>query len=152
MKSVLKALLLILIMGFIYMCMEILYKGLSSPIMILIGGLSAYFIGLLDEKTDYFYNKKMIIKCFIGMLITLSIEFCSGMILRHFGIILWDYAKIPFNIYGVICLPYAIMWFFLVPLGLYIDNKLRELLFGEDEPKKSLISYYKQLFILNLMI
>jgi uncharacterized membrane protein len=145
-KEFLRAVILIAVMGFIYMLMEIIYKGSSSPIMIAIGGLSAYFVGLLDEKNDYFYNKKMSQKCFIGMFITLAMEFSSGMILKHYNIILWDYSNLPCNLCGVICLPYAIMWFFLVPLGLFLNDRLRKLIFNEKEPRKPLMNYYKRLF------
>ncbi len=88
----------------------------------------------------------MFVKCLIGTLITLAIEFSSGMIFNVWlGMNLWSYKGVFGNVYGQICLPYAIGWFFLIPLALFINDRLRHLLFKEKEPRISLLDYYKKL-------
>ncbi len=56
-KHLIRSILLILIMGILYYGIEVLWRGYSYWEMILIGGMSAYLIGLLDEgKTTFTRN------------------------------------------------------------------------------------------------
>ncbi|MDD3224526.1 MAG: hypothetical protein PHX70_07465 [Clostridium sp.] len=58
---------------------------------------------------------------------------------------IWNYSDTWGNLYGQICIPYAILWFFLVPLSIYIDDYLRYKLFGEKKPV-GILENYKELF------
>jgi uncharacterized membrane protein len=80
------------------------------------------------------YGEKLTIweKCLLGTAIILLIEFISGMILNVFlQLGIWDYSNIWGNLYGQICIPYAILWFLLVPLVIYVYNYLKYFLFKE---------------------
>jgi uncharacterized membrane protein len=133
-------------MGVVYYRMEILYRGYSSYWMILVGGLCCFLIGRLNEHPK-FYERKMWEQCLTGTLITLFIEFISGMILNvWFGLHIWDYSNMWGNLYGQICIEYAGLWFLLMPLAIFVDDYLRYKLFNEKKPI-NIFKYYKDLFI-----
>lgn len=144
-NKIYKDLILIFIMGALYMVLEGIWRGWTHISMLVVGGLSAFFIGKLNEH-PFFCDKKMWQECVIGTLIILTLEFTSGMILNvwlKLGI--WDYSDTWGNLYGQICIPYAVLWFFLVPLAIYVDDYLRYKLFGEKKPV-GILENYKELF------
>ena len=51
-----------------------------------------------------------------------------------------DYSNMPFNIYGQICLPFTVIWFFLSFLAIVADDFLRWLWFGERFPEYHLFT------------
>ena len=142
-----KDIILIFIMGSIYMVLEGMWRGWTHISMLLVGGIAAFFIGKLNEQPT-FYNRKMWEQCVIGTLIILILEFVSGVILNiwlQLGI--WNYSNTWGNVLGQICIPYALIWFFLVPFNIYVDDYLRYKFFGEKKPE-NLIKNYKQLFFI----
>ena len=63
------------------------------------------------------------------------LEFCAGVILNLWlKLDIWDYSRIPFNLYGQICLPYAAVWFVLSAAAIVADDYLRYWLYGEEKP------------------
>jgi hypothetical protein len=145
MKIIKKDAIIIFVMGALYMVLEGLWRGWTNISMLVVGGLCGFLIGKLNKQPDFY--RKIWEQCLIGMLIVLVIEFISGMILNvflQFGI--WDYSNIWGNFYGQICIPYAILWFLLVPLVIYVDDYLRFRLFEEEEPQE-LLKNYKNLFL-----
>lgn len=141
-----KDFILITIMGAMYMALEGLWRGWTNISMLFVGGICAFFIGRLNEQ-DTFNNLKIWKQSLIGTLITLIIEFVSGLILNKWlGFHIWDYSNEFGNVYGQICLPYAFLWFLLIPLAIYVDDYLRYKLFQEDKPL-GLFDNYKNLFL-----
>lgn len=50
---------------------------------------------------------------FCAILVTIA-EFCAGCVLNLWlGLDIWDYSEIPFNLFGQVCLPFFVAWFFL---------------------------------------
>lgn len=145
--SIMKDLSLIFIMGGLYMILEGFWRGWTHISMLFVGGLSAFLIGRLNEHPK-FYDRKMWQECLIGTITILILEFISGVILNvwlKLGI--WDYSNTWSNLYGQICIPYAILWFLLVPFAIFVDDYLRYKLFNEKRPT-GLIKNYKELFTL----
>jgi hypothetical protein len=63
---------------------------------------------------------------FLGALITLAVEFVSGLILNVWlGLNVWDYSHEPFNIMGQICPQYKVLWFLLMPLAIWVGDMIR---------------------------
>lgn len=144
-KQLLKDILLTLIMGYIYYRLEILWRGYSSLWMILVGGVCIYLVGKLNEH-PIFFERKMWQQCLTGTLITLFIEFFSGMFFNmYLQKHIWDYSDMKFNLCGQICLEYALLWFTLMPLAIWLDDWLRYKLFEEEKPS-NLFRYYMNLF------
>lgn len=144
-QKIYKDLILIAKMGFMYMGLELIWRGRTDLAMWVVGGLCATLIGRLNEP-DRFPDMKIWQQSIVGVLITLTVEFISGMYLnvyKHFNI--WDYTDIWGNLYGQICIPYAILWFLLMPFCIFIDDYLRYKLFQEEEPQ-GLLNNYINLF------
>lgn len=146
-NKIYKDLILIFVMGTLYMVLEGLWRGWTHISMLVVGGLSAFLIGRLNQHPK-FYDKKMWQECLIGTIIILVLEFTSGCILNlwlHLDV--WSYANVPFNLLGQICLPYTLLWFMLVPACIYADDYLRYKLFQEKKPA-GLLKNYKDLVTL----
>lgn len=133
MYKVIKPLMLIALGGFIYSAIEILYRGYTHWTMVLVGGISFYLIGLVNEYTQYDFS--IIKQMTIGTLIVSTLEFTAGIIVN---IILkwnvWDYSNMPFNILGQICLPFSVIWFLLSFFAIVLDDICRYFIFKEDYP------------------
>jgi uncharacterized membrane protein len=123
------------VMGIVYYGIEELFRwGQSNPIMIAIGGICGVLVGLLNEYPS-FYTLSIRLQCLLGTIIVLVIEFMSGMALNVWlKLNVWSYAGIWGNIMGQVCIPYALLWYFIcVPLAIWLDDYLRRKLFGELE-------------------
>lgn len=144
-NTIYKDLILIFIMGCLYMVLEGLWRGWTHISMLVVGGTAAFLIGRLNQHTS-FYDRKMWQECLIGTIIILVLEFISGMILNVWlRLDIWDYSNMWGNLYGQICIPYAVLWFLLVPLNVFVDDYLRYRLFEEKKPQ-GLIKNYIDLF------
>lgn len=144
--SVKKDLLLIFIMGALYMVLEGFWRGWTNISMLFVGGICGFLIGRLNEKPA-FYNQQIWKQSLIGTIIVLFIEFISGLILNvylHLGI--WDYSGLWGNLMGQICIVYAVLWFMLMPLVIYVDDYLRFFIFMEEAPQ-SWVQNYIDLFL-----
>lgn len=136
-----KDLLLIFIMGSLYMVLEGVWRGWTHISMLVVGGISAFLIGRLNENPR-FYDRKMWQECIIGTGIVLILEFTSGMILNVWlKLDIWNYGNMPGSLYGQVCLPYAVLWFMLMPICIYTDDYLRYKLFSEKKPIGVLKNY-----------
>ena len=122
-----KELILLIIFGITYCGIEILYRGRTHISMLFVGGLCAVLIGMINEITP---KMNIILQMFIGAVIVTIIEFFSGYIINiMLGLNVWDYSNLMFNYKGQISLLFTIIWFFLSVPVLYLDDKLRKILF-----------------------
>ncbi len=137
MSRFIKPFILIVIGGFIYSMVEIIYRGYTHWTMVIVGGIAFYLIGCLNEHISW--NMPIHKQMIIGSVIITTLEFFTGIIVN---IILpwnvWDYSNMPFNILGQICLPFSIIWFFISFLAIVLDDYLRYWIFHEDKPHYSL--------------
>ena len=114
--------------GMVYFNFEILYRGYSHISMIICGGLSFYTIGLLNEGKKW--NPSFLLQMILGSLIIISYEYLTGVIVNiYLKLHVWDYSKVPFNYRGQICIPFLIIWFFVTPLCIWMDDVIREVVF-----------------------
>lgn len=132
-KIILKYAVLFSVGGIAYCCIETLWRGHTHWTMFIVGGLAFLFCGAVNELLDREMPiwRQMLI-CAIGITV---IEFVSGVIINlEFGLHVWDYSNLPFNVLGQICLPFSIIWFFLSFLAILLDDWIRYLFFGEEKP------------------
>lgn len=128
-----KPLTLISVGGFLYVLIELAFRGRSHWTMFLVGGLCFWIIGLINEIIPW--EMPLWKQCGVGAIIITSVEFVAGCIINILlGWHVWDYSNMPFNILGQVCLPFAVLWFFLSAIGIVLDDYLRHLLFGEEKP------------------
>lgn len=133
-KFIGRELALFVIGALIYMLIEILFRGHTHWTMGVVGGLCFVIIGLLNEG----YNWQMPFwkQCLIGACVITALEFVSGIILNVIlGLGIWDYSGVPFNLFGQICLPFSIAWFFLSGVAVVLDDYIRYWFFGEEKPQ-----------------
>ena len=122
-----KELILLIIFGISYCGIEILYRGYTHISMFFAGGLCAVLIGMINEITP---KMNIILQMFIGAVIVTIIEFFSGYIINIIlGLNVWDYSNLMFNYKGQISLIFTVIWFFLSAPVIYLDDKLRKILF-----------------------
>lgn len=112
MKSLYKNLILFLLFGCFYVTIEVFYRGFSYPLMFAVGGLSSLLIDKINHTISW--DIPFPWQMFIGTCIILIFEFSSGCFaLTVLGIRMWDYSLLPFNILGLICPQFALIWFLL---------------------------------------
>ena len=125
---------LLILGGAIYYGIEVLWRGYSHVAMFFVGGMCFILIGLINDVIDWnmVFWKQMI----IGDLCVLTLEFAFGVI---FNIILkqniWDYSNLPFNLFGQICLPFAILWLPIVAIAIVLDDWIKFLFFHGKKPQ-----------------
>ena len=142
-KQWLKIFILFLIGGFIYVAIEVGFRGHSHWTMFLLGGLCFILIGGLNNYIPW--EMSIIKQGVIGALIVTSLEFIFGLVLNlYLNLGIWDYSNMPFNILGQICLPFSIAWFFLSLVAIFVDDWLRYILFKEEKPHYHLFTVCKE--------
>ena len=142
-KQWLKICILFLIGGFIYVAIELGFRGYSHWTMFLLGGLCFILIGGLNNYIPW--EMSIIKQGIIGALIVTSLEFIFGLVLNlYLNLGIWDYSNMPFNILGQICLPFSIAWFFLSLVAIFVDDWLRYVLFKEEKPHYHLFTVCKE--------
>ncbi|MDO5147539.1 MAG: hypothetical protein Q4D60_11120 [Eubacteriales bacterium] len=132
-KKILRSLFIICTGGMFYYNFEIFYRGYSHISMFFCGGLSFYTIGSLNEhpRLHLSFFRQML----LGSFIITGYEFITGLIVNeHLHLHVWDYSDQPFNIKGQVCLPFSILWFFLSPFCIVLDDIIRYALFQRKRP------------------
>ena len=132
MKVLLKYLTLFLVGGAFYYVLEVLFRGYSFLAMAGCGGLCFIICGVLNEKDRCM---PLVLQQLIAAAGITAIEFLFGLILNVWlGLHMWDYSNMPGNILGQICPQFTVLWFFLSALGIFLDDYIRWVFFGEEKP------------------
>lgn len=112
------------VFGFGYGLLEVIYRCHTHWSMILLGGICGITIGLLNE---YYPKLRLVQQMLLGSIIITVLEFIFGFILNiTLGLNVWDYSNVPFNLYGQICLPFSVLWFFLSFVVIIVDDFIRD--------------------------
>ena len=136
-KSIKKNTCLFICYGSLYVIIELIYRQYSHWTMFLLGGLCGVLIGLLNELLPW--EMRLYKQVLIGDILVVSLEFITGCVVNIWlGWNVWDYSSLPFNLYGQICLPFALLWMPLVLVTIILDDYLRYWWFGEEKPKYKL--------------
>lgn len=137
-----------LLLGEQYFVLEAIWracKGERAHIaMLAVGGLCGIAVGAVNQ-IPRFYRLKVVWQCLIGTAVTLCVEFASGCILNLWlGLGIWSYANVPLNLLGQICVPFAGIWFCLMPFAIWLEDIFRFKFWGEGEAY-TLRSIYREL-------
>lgn len=128
----LRPLILFLIGGLIYVFIEFIARGRSHWTMFIVGGVAFFLIGCINEK-----NRKMplVKQMAIGAIVITTLEFLCGYIVNLWlGWNVWDYSNMPLNLFGQICLPFTVLWFFLTAIAVILDDWIRHIFWKEKIP------------------
>lgn len=131
-EELFKQVIIFLAGGFIYGAIEILFRGYTHPSMFITGGLCLVWVGGLNS----FFEKQFSLpaQMFIGSIIITTAEFICGLIVNiSFGMNVWDYSEMPFNLMGQVCLMFLCFWFLISFPAILIEDFIRWGMFGESK-------------------
>lgn len=120
--------------GIIYYSFEILFRGFSHWSMFILGGVCMMFFAFQGRATHW--NDPMWLQVIRCTVFVTACEFITGLIVNkwfHLGV--WDYSDQPFQLFGQICLPFAVIFSALCAVGILLCGYLLHWLFGEEKPK-----------------
>lgn len=132
---VIKPLILFIIGGFLYVIIELMWRGRTHWTMFIVGGICFVLIGLINEV--FTWDMPLIRQQAISAVMIIVVELLAGLLINR-NYVIWDYRDAPLNIMGQICLPYTILWFFLSLAAIIADDYLRYWFFGEEKPRYTL--------------
>lgn len=133
MNNAKKHAILALIGGIIYGGLEILFRGHTHWTMVVLGGTCFIAVGLINEIIPW--EMPLAVQMLVGSIIITALEFACGCIVNVWlGWDVWDYSTEWGNLLGQICPKFSVIWFFVSALAIVIDDYLRWVLFGEEQP------------------
>lgn len=138
MRRILKLLTLFQMGGFLYYCMESVWRGYSHWTMYLLGGFIFLLLDGMNEVLSW--KTPLLIQGLIGMIIIYTLEFVTGCIVNLWlGWGVWDYSDKSFNLIGQIWIGFAPLWFILSIFGIVFGDVCRWLVMGEENPRYKII-------------
>lgn len=145
--SIVKMLILWVIGGMVYVLIEILYRGYSHWTMFILGGICFIEIGVENELNPS-WDIPIEIQALIGAIIITANEFICGCLINiGYGMNVWDYSNVPFNVMGQICIPFSIAWFFIAIVAIIVDDKIRYVLFREELPHYDSLIFHRTFYL-----
>ena len=121
-KSFIKYFLLFTFSGYIYVCIELIFRGHSDITMMFAGSICA--IPMIVLNNYFTYDIDFLLQLFLCVIFCTIVEFIFGIIFNQ-NYTIWDYRNMPFNLYGQICLPFSFLWMgiaaCIIPLMDWID-------------------------------
>lgn len=141
-----KIIVLFLIGGMIYVLIELGFRGKSHWSMFLLGGFCFIQLGLINEFLPW--KMPIELQAVLGAILITINELIVGLIVNlGYGLNVWDYTNMPFNIMGQVCIPFTIIWFFIAIVGIVVDDILRFYLWDEESPEYYLSSTGQTIYL-----
>ena len=111
-----------------YGIIELLWRSRTHWTMIIAGGVCFIMISEIAEK---YKDKTLIFKVSLCAAGITAIELIFGVVFNIiFKMNVWDYSKLPLNLFGQICLLYSILWgilgFLYLPLADSMNKKFHK--------------------------
>ena len=145
MKKISEYLFLYGIGGWIYYILEILFRGFSHWSMFVLGGICMMFFSYQGQQVHW--QDDFLLQVFRCSIFVTAAEFITGIIVnKWFALHVWDYSRMPFQLFGQICLPFMMLFACLCAVGIYLSANILYLLYGEEKPqfvRKSILSNSK---------
>lgn len=106
--------------GAAYVLLELVWRGRSHVSMAIAGGVC---LALLYGVFTHLPALPLLLKCVMGACIITAVEFITGAIVNvRLQLAVWDYSRLPHNLYGQICLRYSLLWLLLcAPVSVLVD-------------------------------
>ena len=119
--------------GCLYYGFEVLFRGFSHWSMFVLGGICLVFFtvqGYAVHWEDPMWRQ--ILRCIVFVT---SMEFITGIIVNKWlGLGVWDYSRLPFQLFGQICLSFTIIFSGLCAVGIVLGGMLLHWFYGEEKP------------------
>lgn len=108
--------------GVLYPSLEVLFRGRTHPSMAVAGALCAlliYFVNVFASRRSF------LLRTLLSTLVVLAVEFCFGVVCNlALGLGVWDYSNRPPHLLGQVCLSYALLWFGLSAVLVFVIARL----------------------------
>lgn len=133
-KKISKYLFLGCLGGSIYYGLEILFRGFSHWSMFVLGGICFLFFYIQGRVLSFQEPLwRQILRC---MIFVTAMEFLTGLIVNKWLCWeVWDYSDLPFQLFGQICLPFAIIFSGLCAIGIILSGYIAWRIYGEEKPQ-----------------
>ncbi len=121
-----------------YSLLEILWRGFTHWTMAVTGGFCFSALYFLNQRYE---SAPLWRKCLNGSLLITAAELVVGCIVNlglHWQV--WDYSKMPLNLWGQICLPYTGLWFLLSMPICFLTRFIRMQVEGKAFTKGKVLS------------
>lgn len=133
-KNIFKYCMLFILGGFLYYNIEILWRGYSHWTMFILGGICFIYAGIQNEYTSWeepLWKQVLKVDAFV-----LIAEFITGCIVNlWFGLNIWDYSNLKFNVLGQSSLLFAVLFLPLCLVAIVLDDYVRYWFFKEEKPR-----------------
>lgn len=114
--------------GGMYYCIEVMYRGYSHWTMFLLGGLCFGWVDLICEK--FTRLKSLWQKMLVSALGITLMEWFTGCIVNLWlKWNVWDYSALPMQIMGQVSLLFSLFWFLLSYPAIRFCESIRVLFF-----------------------
>ena len=114
-----------------YCLLELSWRGYTHWSMAVTGGICFFLLYQIDAR---FSRRTLFWRCFAGALAVTAVEFAVGCVVNlALGWGVWDYSRMPMQLWGQICLPFFLLWFLLCIPVLGVTGVLRCSLFRKGE-------------------
>lgn len=127
--------------GFVsYMLVELIFRQHTYFMSGIMGGIA---VVIIDKFNDWFsFDEDFFFQCVLGGFTITFLELIVGsmMHLCSWMPIMWDYSNVPLNLYGIICVPFTLLWIILSALVIFCADAINYY-FLNEEPAP----YYKVL-------
>lgn len=134
MKKLSEYLLLWTLGGCIYYGFEILFRGFSHWTMFVLGGICLVFFAVQGKMVHWEDPLwRQVLRCVVFVT---GMEFITGIIVNkwlHMNV--WDYSNLPFQIFGQVCLQFAVIFSGLCAVGILLSGYLLYWIYGEEKPR-----------------
>jgi hypothetical protein len=110
--------------GVSYCLIEIMWRQHTHWTMLVLGGICFLALYKIFNKLN---NISLLEKCVLGAGVITLFEFTTGCIVNlYFGLKIWNYSNMPFNLLGQISIVYSTLWGFLcIPIN-FLSKKIKE--------------------------
>ena len=110
--------------GAAYSLLEILWRGYTHWTMTITGGICFTVLYILHV---YARALSFLTRCVIGTAVITLVEFAVGCTVNLWlGWHVWNYAEVPGNVLGQICLPFSLIWLLLCAAACPVCRRLAE--------------------------
>lgn len=104
-----KALILSLMGGDLYCMVELIWRGHTHWSMFLLAAMLSLPLDLANEHMAW--ERPLWLQALIGGSVITLAELGAGLILNVWlKLDIWDYSRLPGNLWGQVCLKYALLW------------------------------------------
>lgn len=113
-----------LIGGVSYCLIEIAWRQRTHWSMLVLGGLCFLLLNKIYNKLQ---NNSLLEKCVVGAIVITALEFATGCVVNLiFGYEVWNYSRMPLNLFGQVCIVYSTLWGFLcIPIN-FLSKKINK--------------------------